>query len=63
MPNITPDKDTGLKWSEEEIAEYLGSGNKPDGDVAGGLMGEVIRAPPAATRTSPRRTGSPSPGT
>jgi mono/diheme cytochrome c family protein len=42
VPNITPDKDTGLAWSEEEIAEYLGTGNKPDGDVAGGLMGEVI---------------------
>jgi mono/diheme cytochrome c family protein len=42
VPNITPDKDTGLKWSEDEIAEYLGTGNKPDGDVAGGLMGEVI---------------------
>jgi mono/diheme cytochrome c family protein len=42
VPNITPDKDTGLKWSEEEIADYLGSGNKPDGDVAGGLMAEVI---------------------
>jgi mono/diheme cytochrome c family protein len=43
MPNITPDPDTGLgKWSVDEIADYLGSGNKPDGDVAGGLMGEVI---------------------
>jgi mono/diheme cytochrome c family protein len=42
VPNITPDKDTGLTWSEEEIAEYLGTGNKPDGDVAGGLMAEVI---------------------
>ena len=42
VPNITPDKDTGLTWSEEEIAEYLGTGNKPDGDAAGGLMGEVI---------------------
>jgi mono/diheme cytochrome c family protein len=43
MPNITPDSDTGIgKWSEEEIADYLGSGNKPDGDVAGGLMAEVI---------------------
>jgi mono/diheme cytochrome c family protein len=43
MPNITPDRDTGIgKWSEEEIAEYLGSGNTPDGDVAGGLMAEVI---------------------
>ena len=43
VPNITPDKDTGLKWSEDEIAEYLGTGNKPDGDVAGGLMDEVIQ--------------------
>ena len=41
--NITPDPDTGIgKWSVEEIADYLGSGNKPDGDVAGGLMAEVI---------------------
>ena len=42
VPNITPDKATGLTWSEEEIADYLGTGNKPDGDVVGGLMGEVI---------------------
>lgn len=42
VPNITPDRDTGLKWTEEQIAEFLGTGNKPDGDVAGGLMGEVI---------------------
>ncbi len=43
VPNITPDKDTGLTWSEEEIAEFLGTGNKPDGDVAAGLMDEVIQ--------------------
>ncbi len=43
VPNITPDPDTGLTWTEEEIAEYLGTGNKPDGDVAGGLMAEVIQ--------------------
>jgi mono/diheme cytochrome c family protein len=43
IPNITPDRETGIgKWSVEEIADYLGSGNKPDGDVAGGLMAEVI---------------------
>ena len=42
VPNITPDKATGLAWSEEEIADYLGTGNKPDGDVSGGLMGEMI---------------------
>ena len=43
MPNITPDADTGIgKWTVEQIAEYLATGNKPDGDVAGGLMGEMI---------------------
>ena len=43
VPNITPDKDTGLTWSEDEIADYLATGNKPDGDVAGSLMGEIIQ--------------------
>jgi hypothetical protein len=42
VPNLTPDKDTGLRWSEDEIVEYLATGNKPDGDVAAGLMEEVI---------------------
>jgi mono/diheme cytochrome c family protein len=43
VPNITPDKTTGLTWTVEEIADYLATGNKPDGDVAGSLMGEVIQ--------------------
>ena len=43
VPNITPDKATGLTWTVEQIADYLGSGNKPDGDVAGSLMSEVIQ--------------------
>jgi hypothetical protein len=44
VPNITPDKATGIgDWTEEQIAEYLGTGNRPDGDVAGGMMGEVIQ--------------------
>lgn len=42
VPNITPDKDTGLTWTGDQIAEYLATGNKPDGDVAGSLMSEVI---------------------
>jgi mono/diheme cytochrome c family protein len=50
VPNITPDKATGLTWSEEEIAYYLETGNKPDGDVAGGLMGEVIQGTSAGYR-------------
>ena len=51
VPNITPDKDSGLTWSEEEIAEYLGSGNKSDGDVAGGLMAEVIEGTSGGYKT------------
>ncbi|MFB3819445.1 MAG: cytochrome c family protein [Candidatus Methylomirabilales bacterium] len=43
VPNITPDPTSGLTWTEEQIAEYLGTGNRPDGDVAGGLMAEVIQ--------------------
>jgi len=43
-PNITPDKATGLgDWTEEQIVTYLGTGTRPDGDVAGGLMGEMIQ--------------------
>jgi mono/diheme cytochrome c family protein len=42
VPNLTPDKETGLTWTVDQIAEYLKTGNKPDGDVSGGLMGEVI---------------------
>lgn len=42
VPNITPDRETGLTWTEDEIVEYLSTGTMPDGDVAGGLMAEVI---------------------
>lgn len=42
IPNITPDRDTGLRWREGEIAEYLETGLTPDGDSAGDLMAEVI---------------------
>ena len=39
-----PGSRTGLgSWTEEQIADYLETGNKPDGDVAGGLMAEVIQ--------------------
>src|SRR5437667_363592 len=50
VPNITPDPQTGLTWSEDEIAEYLATGNKPDGDVADGLMAEVIQGTLAGYR-------------
>lgn len=49
--NITPDKTTGLgDWTEEQIVTYLGTGNKPDGDVADGLMAEVIQGTLAGYR-------------
>ena len=43
VPNITPDRQAGIgTWTVEQIAEYLGTGTRPDGDIAGGLMAEVI---------------------
>ena len=43
VPNITPDKKTGIgKWRTSELAEYLETGLTPDGDSAGDLMAEVI---------------------
>ncbi|MEA3413781.1 MAG: cytochrome c [Pseudomonadota bacterium] len=43
VPNITSDRDTGIgKWSEDDIAYYLETGMRPDGDYAGSLMAEVI---------------------
>jgi mono/diheme cytochrome c family protein len=44
-PNITPDPSTGIgAWSATDIAFYLKTGVKPDGDVAGDAMGEFIEA-------------------
>lgn len=43
VPNITPDKQTGIgSWSEVELAYFLETGLTPDGDSAGDLMAEVI---------------------
>ncbi len=43
IPNITPDKKTGIgAWSENDIAYYLETGMAPDGDFAGDAMAEVI---------------------
>lgn len=45
MPNITPDKETGIgDWKREEIAELLLTGTKPDLDNVQGLMEEVVQA-------------------
>lgn len=43
VPNITPHPKTGIGgWSDRDIAGYLGMGMTPEGDFAGGLMGDVI---------------------
>jgi mono/diheme cytochrome c family protein len=43
VPNITPDKETGIgEWKREDIAELLLSGTKPDLDNVQGLMAEVV---------------------
>ena len=47
VPNITPDKKTGIgDWKREDIAELLISGTKPDLDNVQGLMEEVIQGTP-----------------
>jgi mono/diheme cytochrome c family protein len=44
VPNITPDKETGIgDWRRQDIADLLTSGIKPDGDNVQGLMDEVIQ--------------------
>lgn len=43
VPNITPHVATGIgDWSVRDIAFYLETGFRPDGDVAGGIMAEII---------------------
>lgn len=43
-PNVTPDGKTGIgAWKTTDLVYFLETGTLPDGDVAGGLMGEVIR--------------------
>ena len=45
IPNITPDKETGIgEWSRNDIAEFLLTGVKPDLDNVQGLMAELIEA-------------------
>jgi mono/diheme cytochrome c family protein len=47
VPNITPDKETGIgEWKREDVAELLLSGTKPDLDNVQGLMYEVIQGTP-----------------
>ena len=47
VPNITPDKETGIgDWRRQDIAELLLTGIKPDSDNVQGLMYEVIQGTP-----------------
>jgi mono/diheme cytochrome c family protein len=47
VPNITPDKETGIgEWKREDIVELLIAGTKPDLDNVQGLMYEVIQGTP-----------------
>jgi mono/diheme cytochrome c family protein len=44
VPNITPDKDTGIaSWQRAEIADLLITGTKPDLDYVRGLMYDVVQ--------------------
>jgi mono/diheme cytochrome c family protein len=44
VPNITPDRETGIgKWSEEDIVNLLKDGQTPEFDFVGGAMAEVVR--------------------
>jgi mono/diheme cytochrome c family protein len=43
VPNITPDKSTGLgAWAADDFDSLLSMGMLPDGDFVGGSMGEAI---------------------
>jgi len=43
VPNITPDKKSGIgAWNEGDITTYLDTGMTPDGDFAGDIMADVI---------------------
>ena len=43
VPNITPDRGTGIgRWSADDLDYFLETGGTPDGDYTGSLMAEVI---------------------
>jgi mono/diheme cytochrome c family protein len=44
VPNITPDKETGIgAWGDAQLEALLKIGFLPDGDVVGSVMGEVVK--------------------
>ena len=43
VPNITPDRQSGIgRWRTDDLAYFLESGATPGGDYTGGLMADVI---------------------
>lgn len=43
VPNISPDADTGIgSWSPKDVIRVLRTGQLPDGDFVGSVMGEVV---------------------
>lgn len=43
VPNITPDQETGIgSWSPKDVVRVLKTGQLPDGDFVGSVMGEVV---------------------
>jgi mono/diheme cytochrome c family protein len=45
VPNITPDRKTGIgKWSEDDIVGLLTDGHTPDFDFVGGAMAEIVKS-------------------
>lgn len=56
VPNITPDRNTGIgRWSESDIEFFLDIGMLPDGDFTGGSMGPVISDNTSHLTTDDRR--------
>jgi mono/diheme cytochrome c family protein len=44
VPNITPDRETGIgNWTEDDIIGLLTDGHTPDFDFVGGAMAEIVR--------------------
>lgn len=52
VPNITPDPETGIgTWSARDLIRVLRSGQLPDGDYVGSVMGEVVEGTSKLTET------------
>jgi mono/diheme cytochrome c family protein len=56
VPNITPDPDTGIgTWSTTDVVRVLRTGQLPDGDFVGSVMGEVVETSTSRMTDADRR--------